>query len=343
MLKIILPAVAFSMFAFAAEAQTPTGPFIGTDSDGFETQTPFSLDPCIIERVFSNKADLCTPAGAGAHINTSLTFVCTVLPNSGSFLYGSERGASEIIFDTPVSRFGAYFASNSGQPDARAEFYDCVGSFIGTAPIISPASCTWTWNGWDAPLGLGFGRILIIGNHAPSGGGFLQLDDMEADFVVTCAEPGAKQCFGDGVDNTCPCGNDNNSSGPRGNEAGCANSFTLGGCNLTGTGSNSIGAGDLTLCFDGAIPGQPGLFFCGTSRINPLFGDGIRCCGGNVKRIQVIVPDATGSGCSTDDIGLDSGVAPGDTSCCQYWYRDPNGPCGSGFNLSNAYKVVWVP
>jgi hypothetical protein len=36
-------------------------------------------------------------------------------------------------------------------------------------------------------------------------------------------------------------------------------------------------------------------------------------------------------------------VNPGDTKCYQYWYRDPGGPCGSNFNLSNAMTITWVP
>jgi hypothetical protein len=183
----------------------------------------------------------------------------------------------------------------------------------------------------------------IISNDNPSGGGFLQIDDMEADFTATCSSPGTKQCFGDGVDNDCPCGNDNDGSGPRMTLAGCANSFTTGGCNFYGTGSSSVAADDLVLCFDGAIPGQPGLVFCATNRIAIQFGDGIRCCGGNVVRIELVVPDASGAGCSSPGIASGSGAIPGDDNCYQYWYRDPNGPCGSTFNLSNAYKVLWTP
>jgi len=345
MIRRFLPLVVPTVLVASASAQTPIGPFSGTDSDGFETQTAFSFDPCVIERVFTDQADLCTPAGSGAHIDTSWTFVCTVFPYLGSRFYGSSVGPSELTFDAPVSRFGGWFATNCGEPDARAEFYDCSGVLIGLAPLTVPATCGWTWNGWEAPAGQDFGRILIISNHAPSGGGFLQFDDMQADFATGACDPapGTKQCFGDGFDNSCPCGNDNDGSGSRGNEAGCQNSAVAGGCNLDGSGSNSIAADDLVLCFEGAIPGQPGIFFCGTLRTEIPFGDGIRCCGGNVVRIQVVVPDSSGAGCSTDDIAAESGVGPGDSSCCQYWYRDPSGPCSSGFNLSNAYKVIWAP
>ncbi|MFT7669706.1 MAG: hypothetical protein ACI8X5_002413 [Planctomycetota bacterium] len=155
---------------------------------------------------------------------------------------------------------------------------------------------------------------------------------------------GTKQCFGDGVGNICPCLNNNNSSGSRGNAAGCANSATLAGCNLDAAGgSNSVAADDLVLCFDDAPPNVPGILYCGTIRLAAPFGDGIRCCGGNVRRIDLIFSDASGAGCSTVGIASTSGQGAGDTGCYQYWYRDPAGPCFQSFNLSNAYKVLWTP
>jgi len=162
-------------------------------------------------------------------------------------------------------------------------------------------------------------------------------------FAATSQAQGTKQCFGDGVDNICPCGNDNDSSGVRGNEAGCANGSNSGGCNLTGFNTDSVSIDDLTLCFDGAPPNVAGLLFVGINRISFPFGDGIRCCGGQVRRIELIIADATGAGCSTDPLAFETGAVAGDSSCFQFWYRDPGSICGSGYNLSNGYKVVWTP
>ncbi|MDP6989966.1 MAG: hypothetical protein QF903_10845, partial [Planctomycetota bacterium] len=155
-------------------------------------------------------------------------------------------------------------------------------------------------------------------------------------------EAGTALCFGDGAGTPCPCGNDD-----AGGTGGCANS-TGGGSTLAASGSDSIGAADLVLEASGALPGQPGLFFQGVNFINGgsgvIFGDGLRCCGGSVVRLQVVVPDSAGDAATSGDIGGTGGVVPGDTRCYQYWYRDPSGsPCGSGFNLGNAVQVDWQP
>lgn len=166
-------------------------------------------------------------------------------------------------------------------------------------------------------------------------------------FTVLAAQganaQGTRVCFGDGVDNFCPCGNDNDSSGSLGNEAGCANSAGLAGCTLdAASGTNSVSADDLVLCFEGAPAGVPGILYAGTLSLTSPFGDGIRCCGGNIRRLEVIFTDSSGAGCNTVPIASTSGQTVGDIGCYQYWYRDPSGPCGSGFNLSNAYEVVWT-
>jgi len=152
---------------------------------------------------------------------------------------------------------------------------------------------------------------------------------------------GTAYCFGDGSGTACPCDNAGAS------DEGCANS-TGAGAILSGDGSASVAADDLT--FDAAqlIPSQPALLFAGENQVNGgdglVFGDGLRCAGGNVKRLGVRQPDANGDatwGPGLQPLGL---WQPGDTRRFQAWYRDPNGgPCGLGFNLSHGYEVVFVP
>jgi len=188
---------------------------------------------------------------------------------------------------------------------------------------------------WPAAIGLTY--TIQVGVFPGSAGGPGAFDIS----ISPCSGVGNPLCFGDGSGTSCPCGNDG------GTGEGCANSSGA-GSTLDTLGSNSVGAGDLVLTASNALPGQPGLFFQGDNFINGgngvLFGDGLRCCGANVVRLQVVVPDGNGYAATTTNIAASGGVAPGDTKCYQYWYRDPSGsPCGLGFNLTNAFSVDWVP
>jgi len=72
------------------------------------------------------------------------------------------------------------------------------------------------------------------------------------------------------------------------------------------------------------------------------FGDGLRCCGGSVVRLALLNPPPGPEPVTvTTTLSTASGVAPGDTRCYQYWYRDPGGPCSTSFNLSSAATVLW--
>lgn len=162
--------------------------------------------------------------------------------------------------------------------------------------------------------------------------------DIEGALYNSVCPAGLALCFGDGSGTACPCGN-NGTTG-----RGCRNSTGFGG-RLSGTGSNVIGGASLHLVATGLPVGQPGLFFQGTAFVNSgsgsLFGDGLRCCGSNVVRLQVS-SNTGGTATSTVDIVSIGGVQAGDVRCYQYWYRDPTGgPCGAHFNLTNAYEVDW--
>ncbi|MCB9916661.1 MAG: endonuclease [Planctomycetes bacterium] len=147
-------------------------------------------------------------------------------------------------------------------------------------------------------------------------------------------------CFGDGTGVACPCGNLGNGQG------GCGNSTYFEGAGLSPTGSASVAAADLVLHVFSSTPNQPGLFFQGTSAVNGgnglPFGDGLRCVGGSVLRLQVVFADVFGDLQSSANLVTAGAVAPGDTRYYQWWYRDPGAsPCGTGFNLSQAWQVVW--
>ena len=163
---------------------------------------------------------------------------------------------------------------------------------------------------------------------------------MTGSVTVASSEPGSAYCFGDGSGTACPCSN----SGGAGE--GCANDTGVGAI-FSATGSASIGADDLVLNATQLTPG-PGLFFQGNNAVNSgngnPFGDGLRCAGGSVIRLEVRFSNS-GNGFTTEStvsIATQGGVSAGQTKRYQFWHRDAGtSPCSSLFNLTNGYEITW--
>ncbi len=154
------------------------------------------------------------------------------------------------------------------------------------------------------------------------------------------SEPGASYCFGDGIGTPCPCSNNG------GLGEGCAND-TGSGAALSATGSASVAADDVVLSATNLTNG-PGLFFQGNNAVNSgngaAFGDGLRCAGGSVRRLEIRFANAGNSFTTTTTISIvtDGNISVGQTRRYQYWYRDSGtSPCSTLFNLSNGYQITW--
>ena len=171
------------------------------------------------------------------------------------------------------------------------------------------------------------------------------------DLVLVVGPVGVPMCFGDGSAAPCGCSNE----ATPGSGGGCANGAPMPagqGAVLSATGTNSVVADDLVLTAD-FTTNQPGLFFQGNNAIGggtgTTFGDGIRCCGGSVVRLEIVDPPgpAGPKTASTTQPILGTSppgtTTPGDTRCYQWWYRNPGTSlCGSNFNLSNSMLVTWT-
>jgi len=216
------------------------------------------------------------------------------------------------------------------------------GEFQASAAVTIPLSVIVDNNNW-------LGRSQYLGNSNFWG----QLDEFriydhaldDAQVALSYAngpdvvEPGSSYCFGDGSGTACPCAN----AGAGGE--GCANSGGSGGI-LSATGGTSVAIDDLTFTASQLIPSQPALLFSADNRIDGgngvTFGDGLRCAGGNVERLGIDAPGAGGNASWGPGLQPLGGWGPGDTRRFQAWYRDPAGACGSGFNLTNGYEVVFT-
>ena len=165
-----------------------------------------------------------------------------------------------------------------------------------------------------------------------------------AAYVFEIGPPGVGYCFGDvGSGTPCPCNNDNDGSLPG---SGCANGVFASGAQLTGSGVASVTSDTLVLHTAHQEPSELGLYFGGITDLSPglIWGDGLRCVGGAVKRLQVRFADGAGFASTTISLGSKGGVNAGDTRYYQCWYRNPlSSPCGYQFNTSNGYVITWIP
>ena len=123
------------------------------------------------------------------------------------------------------------------------------------------------------------------------------------------------------------------------------------GAHIQLSGSTSISANDMTLLATGGPPQRPGLFFYNASQTQLPFGDGFLCVGsgapGTFRLNPPLVLDAAGSGSRAVDFGVapanegPGAIHPGSNWNFQFYYRDPAGPLGNGFNASDALNVTF--
>lgn len=156
-------------------------------------------------------------------------------------------------------------------------------------------------------------------------------------------------CSGDGsLVTPCPCGN----VGQLGR--GCDNSIQSGGSLLTASGW--ILPDTLQLTASGELPTALSIFLQGTSASanGAVFGDGVRCAAGSLKRLMtrnasggvVSFPNPGDPGIKDRSAALGDVILAGQERIYQVYYRDPNlafcaAPQGSSFNVSNALRVSW--
>ncbi|HTF90142.1 MAG TPA: hypothetical protein VK843_17135, partial [Planctomycetota bacterium] len=313
-----------------ASAQTAIGPFTGPEQEDFETSAAAG-STCMPSRVFNNKADLCTPGGSGCQTTSFWPFFCTVVPHAGNFFFGSVDAAAEYTFDTPVQRFGGYFSTNSGLPDATVSFYDVSGNLIGTQTAAIPIDCNWYWQGWDAGSGPAFKTININGLNPWGGvpGGYIQMDDMQADSCV----PPIVYCSA------------------KVNSLGCTPVIAFTGGSSSSTSGFAIRASQVR-------NKKPGLLiYTNAGRAATPFQGGILCLTAPVRRSTPAdsggtpLPTSDCSGVYTIDMNAFSHsvlggspasylIVPGTVVDCQWWGRDPGFAAPNNSTLSNALEYV---
>jgi hypothetical protein len=153
-------------------------------------------------------------------------------------------------------------------------------------------------------------------------------------------------CAGDGMLATaCPCGNFGQSG------KGCDNSAATGGGALEPTGVTTPDT--VRLNATGEIGSVLSIFLQGnaSNASGVVFGDGLRCAAGSLKRLYV--KNASSGNVSAPQPGdlsitarsaqLGDTIHPGDTRYYQVYYRDANlAFCPpEAFNVTNAVRIGW--
>lgn len=231
-----------------------------------------------------------------------------------------------------IGEWGGFgLATHSG---ACYVFRLIAGSWTPIARFIAPDGTVNSFMGWSVGIS---GEHVIAGvpeddNGDPSA----PFCDMGSAWLFDMPLFAHGYCFGVG----CPCGNDDPSRG-------CAGTDHTGAL-LVACGTGSVAADDAAFEASGLPPGQPALLFRAANAVaggaGVPFGDGLRCAGGQAKRLGVRFATPQGTAAWGPALAATAGWLPGETWRLQAWYRDPLGSaCGTNFNMTNGIKAQFEP
>jgi hypothetical protein len=165
-----------------------------------------------------------------------------------------------------------------------------------------------------------------------------------AEFTSFCS-PGSDSA-------ACPCGNP-----PSGANRGCNNSSFTGGAQLSMTGHAALGSDTVQFTATGEKPTATSVFLQGNGAnlAGVVFGQGIRCVAGTLKRLYVksavggtaVAPVGGDAPVSVRSAALGDTISAGQPRFYMVYYRDPTvlGGCSasSTFNATQSGAVGWIP
>jgi len=159
--------------------------------------------------------------------------------------------------------------------------------------------------------------------------------------AIDIASGTSQDANGDGIPDECECVTETycvgapNSAGP--------------GASIGSTGALSISANGFNLTASGCPANRTGLFFYGRTRVQVPFGNGFRCVGGSIFRLNpALTTSSTGTALRHLDFtqppanGGPGHITPFSTWNFQLWYRDPAAG-GANTNASNGLSATFCP
>jgi hypothetical protein len=245
------------------------------------------------------------------------------------------------------------------------------GSFTYGSGLQLNGMAKWDGANWSA-LGSGIDfdalspGVLALGSFDDGGGPALYVGgfyytaiDSGDSFIAKwgnpagCGTPASVNCEpGVGGTIVCPCGN-----APAGSGRGCDNSAATGGAALAAAGIARLAFDSVVLTTSGERPSATSIVLQATG-LGPngtVFGQGVRCVGGSLRRLYV--KNASGGSITAPahadphvharSAALGDPILPGSHRYYGVYYRDPIvlGGCSatSTFNITQQLDILWSP
>jgi Tol biopolymer transport system component len=182
----------------------------------------------------------------------------------------------------------------------------------------------------------------LVSGGTPSGGIFMR--DRNASGAASLCDPGLNAVI------ACPCAN-----APSGPGRGCDNSSATGGAALGASGIAYLSMDSLVFATSGEKPTATSIVLQGNaqSASGIVFGQGVRCVAGTLKRLytktasggSITAPTAGDPTVSSRSSALGDVISAGQSRWYLVYYRDPivlgGCPSSSTFNATQTIAVAW--
>ncbi len=280
---------------------------------------------------------------------------------NGSNWSALGRGMSGGLLTTRVYALTAF-------DDGSGPALYAGGDFTTAGAIAARLVAKWNGSRWSA-LGSGVGGdfqvvvaaltafddgggpALYAGGFFSSAGGVGASNIAEWGNPPGCGMPASSICDPSvGSVIACPCAN-----APANAGIGCNNSANTGGAQLMATGIARLSYDTVLFATNGEKPTATSIVFQGDtdSGTGIVFGQGVRCVGGSLKRLYVknaaagsiVAPQGTEPHVHAQSVALGDTIAPGTHRYYGVYYRDPTVlggcPAASTFNITQQLDVLW--
>lgn len=299
----------------------------------------------------------CTVVGNNSNTNNTAGILASPLITiANCIVYGNTGpgGAQNLINN--VSGVNATYSciqgglAGTGNINTNPLFINQAG---GDLRLDSFSPCTDSASNAQVPVGTttDFAGLPRFGDNPAvldTGAGAAPIVDMGAHEVQNTLYTAF--CFGDGsLATPCPCGN----TGSPGR--GCLNSDLFSPGALLSV-AGAANPDTVVLTASDMLPTVTCIFLQGTTQVvaGAVFGDGVRCVGGTLKRL--FIKTASSGAASAPEVGdlsitarsalLGDTIGTGTQRFYQVYYRDPDlafcaAPVGSSFNITSAVVINW--